>query len=126
VFVRNSTNLTQAIHDAPLKFRAPSLTKSVALDVGTLLFSSLNRVELLFSIILHSLICFSNASFNLILISVFVILSVEILILQPSLDERATRIIEEKPVESSMIHLFYVLFEFQKVGLLIYFAFIQF
>eukprot|EP01080_Neovahlkampfia_damariscottae_P012497 gene12497-6245_t len=111
-----------SLHDAPLKFKAPSLTKQVAVDVGTLLFSSLNRFELLFTILINTLICCSKIQYHFIMFGCFLILSIECLWLQPFLDDRATKIIDDKPVEKSMIHVFYVICELLKFGFLIGFV----
>ena len=110
------------MHDAPLKFRAPSLTKQVAVDVGTLLFSSLNRCELIFTAIINFFISNSKLQFNWIIFCCFIILTIECLLLQPILDQRATDIIDDKPVAKSNVHVFYVILEMLKISLLIAFV----
>ncbi|MBC8769763.1 hypothetical protein H4O18_17315 [Arenibacter sp. BSSL-BM3] len=105
--------------EAWLKFQEPTLTLSVGLGIGKLVFNALNKVELvLATIILLTLYRTSKKIFlwrNLFFLIPLAILIFQTLILLPILDARAIAIIENNPVPISNAHLYYVGLEVVKV-----------
>lgn len=109
-----------------LKFEAPNLSLAVGLEIGALVFAALNKVEILFSIILIiSIIALKNSKFSIQFLYPFYI-AIVILMLQsfwllPTLNERALLIIQGIEVVESKLHVTYVIMEVLKViGLLIF------
>lgn len=120
------------------KFQAPTLTREVGLDVGRLIFFTLNRMEILgkfdqtiaFLLYSHGLnvaCCFMLFMFHGFeqvqdiidykgLYVLVLILAVQVLILQPQLDERGRAIARGAKLPPSKIHTAYVLLECAKLG----------
>ncbi len=105
--------------EAWLKFQEPTLTLSVGLGIGKIVFNALNKVELVLAIfILLTLYRASKKIFlwrNLLFLIPLAILIFQTLILLPILDTRAIAIIENKPVPISNAHLYYIGLEVIKV-----------
>ena len=105
--------------EAWLKFRAPGLTLPVGLQIGKLVFSALNKVELL----LAAAILISHFIYrarlmtltNLFCVVPMVVLFLQTIWLLPALSDRATMIIEGMNVPSSNLHFYYVFLEGVKV-----------
>jgi len=112
-------------HDAPTKFKTPTLDRKTALEVGALLFWSFNRIELIFAFFtlnVYLLSQFSTLQGRLLLI-VYSILTFEVGSLQPLLDERVGLIIADKEVsKADFKHTLYILLEFTKVTSLVIFV----
>ena len=105
--------------EAWLKFQVPTLTLSVGLGIGKLVFNALNKVELVLAIIiLLALFRTSKEMFswrNLFFFIPLAILIFQTIILLPILDTRAMAIIENNPVPMSNAHLYYIGLEVVKV-----------
>ncbi|MCM4151678.1 hypothetical protein DHD05_08755 [Arenibacter sp. N53] len=105
--------------EAWLKFQVPTLTLSVGLGIGKLVFNALNKVELVLAIIiLLALYRTSKEMFswrNLFFFIPLAILIFQTIILLPILDTRAMAIIENNPVPMSNAHLYYIGLEVVKV-----------
>ena len=116
--------LSISFMEAWLKFQAEGVTLPVGLSIGRLVFGALNKVELLFLIIL----IFSvtkiykvglSKTIEYLIVSLTLILLVQTFYLLPELSERITRIMEGEQLGKSSLHLFYVLLEVIKLILLI-------
>eukprot|EP00029_Vermamoeba_vermiformis_P011664 TRINITY_DN647_c0_g1_i1.p1 TRINITY_DN647_c0_g1~~TRINITY_DN647_c0_g1_i1.p1 ORF type:complete len:200 (+),score=16.50 TRINITY_DN647_c0_g1_i1:39-638(+) len=109
--------------EAPVKFRAQSLPKSIAVDVGRTVFWALNRVELVFATTV-AFICFVENVYRIQLLVPVGLLVFQVLLLQPILDRRAIHynINGVPPSSGHIIHTAYVLIELTKVGMLSWFA----
>ncbi|MEO9484322.1 MAG: hypothetical protein ABJG47_12775 [Ekhidna sp.] len=115
--------------EAWLKFQAPGITIPLGLGIGRLVFSALNKVEIVLAI---SLIISSIAdkqiktkAFAVLGITVFILL-LQTAWLLPALDARAELFIQNTPPPSSYLHLTYIILEFIKVTLLFIYGIKQF
>ena len=106
--------------EAPLKFQAPSVTLPIGLEVGRIVFGTLNKVEwiLLMMILLSLVLKSSTRSTNLILASITFILIFQTFYLLPELDKRAAMIISGRYPDPGNTHFFYVVLEVVKLILL--------
>ena len=107
--------------EAPLKFRAPNITRELALGIGKRVFRALNRVELVLAAVM--LICMiatrlSTRNIQLLFGATAAILIVQTLWLLPSLSARATAVIAGEEVPNSRLHLVFVVCETVKILLL--------
>ena len=107
--------------EAPLKFRAPNITRELALGIGKLVFRALNRVELVLAAVM--LICMiathsSTRNIQLLFGATAAILIVQTLGLLPSLSARAMSVIAGEEVPKSRLHLVFVVCETAKMLLL--------
>jgi hypothetical protein len=113
--------------EAPVKFTAPLLTRQVGLDVGRTVFAALNKVEIFFAFL--SLILIFIERFNKKIIAAYILI-MTILILQtfwllPSLNVRASMIINGITPPSSNIHLYYIFLELIKAFTLLFLGLMQ-
>jgi hypothetical protein len=107
--------------EAPLKFKAPGITRELGLGIGRLVFSALNNVELGIGVIL-ALAFFgvsSSKSVRFVFGTVALILLMQTFWLIPELNQRADVIIGGSIPPESSTHIFYIIFEAAKVCLLI-------
>ncbi|TPN87216.1 hypothetical protein [Aquimarina algicola] len=110
--------------EAWLKFQAPGVTKEIGLGIGQLVFGTLNKVEITFSILILLGVLFSrnlrkDKTLLILLLVPLAILMIQTLGLLPALDHRANLIIEGTEVPKSRLHLWYVILEVAKVSALI-------
>ena len=108
--------------EAPLKFQAPSVTLAIGLEIGQLVFQTLNKVEwvLLLMIILSLILSESNRRSKVLVSIVALILLIQTFYLLPELDRRAEMIIAGTEPPASNLHLLYVLLEIFKLVLLFF------
>jgi hypothetical protein len=101
------------------KFQAVSLNRKVGLDVGRTVFHALNRVEIILNAILVVLFIKSQGLQQLFpywqLGSLSLILLLQVIWLQPSLDNRALIIIKGDNPPANMVHFIYIFGELAKV-----------
>jgi hypothetical protein len=107
--------------EAPLKFTAPGLNMAEGLQIGKIIFKSLNICEWTF-LLLILITCIvkktTRKGFYLIT-AISVIMALETFWLLPVLDNNADLIIKGLPVTAHSTHWFYVLFEIIKVPVLL-------
>ena len=101
-----------------IKFKAPTLTNDVALDVGRNVFWGMNRIEifLCFFILLLQLtwrIQFFN--FFSLYLPAFILVYVQVLWLQPKLDSRRTALSEGQLPTKTFAHVYYVIADTLKI-----------
>ncbi|MFW6275589.1 MAG: hypothetical protein ACOC2M_03040 [bacterium] len=116
--------------EAWLKFQAEGVTRETGLSIGKLVFTALNRVELLFLVSVWVILFVQKqykirqlSANNFMLWFITVILIIQTFWLLPKLVERAEIIIAGNVPPDSLIHLFYILFELIKVIVLIVLSF---
>ena len=104
------------------KFKAPSITKAIALDVGRVTFNWLHASELGFLIVLGIGVLLLGAKSTILMwvliAGLGVILSVEILVLKPILDKRVKMIMAGTQPDPSHLHLIYGSLELSLLTLL--------
>lgn len=107
--------------EAPLKFTAPNITIPLGLGIGRIVFQTLNKIEIVFGILLFVSIFakrpkgkFSFYSFGIILL----LLALETVWLLPVLDARASEVINGTAPPFSNTHHIYIAFDAIKFLLL--------
>lgn len=111
--------------ETPVKFTAPTITRPIALDVGRVVFSALNRVELVLLILLLVLVRVSGRSRELFApcSGLALIVIAQSLWLLPELSARAQSIINGVEPGDSIAHAAYSVLELAKLFLLLYVGF---
>jgi hypothetical protein len=117
VFIWTGMILGISFLEAPLKFKAPNVSLSIGVGIGRLVFTVLNRIEIIFCLIILIMTFFLKAPLNIwILVSVIsFILLVQSLWLLPILDKRAGIIIAGGIPSNKSPHIYYVIGEIIKV-----------
>jgi len=106
---------------APLKFQSELVDTRVGVSIGRIVFTFLNRVEVIF-LIIYTILTLASGSFKrsyLLHILIGIVL-IQTFILLPFLDERALKIVQKQPVEDSILHMNYVILELIKVIVLLW------
>lgn len=105
-----------------VKFKARSLTKPVALDVGRTVFNAFHKVQYSLLIILITLGWFTHISLRdwLILVAVTFVLAIQGFWLYPILNKRVDQVLAGDKISKSNIHSTYGIVEIIKLGLLLY------
>lgn len=107
--------------EAPLKFRAPNVTLALGLGIGKIVFQMLNRIEIVFALIMLVSLFFARPATNFalyILGAVFVLLLLQTVWLLPLLNARAEQVIAGATAPYSNNHLIFIAFEVLKFILL--------
>ncbi|MEI6891912.1 MAG: hypothetical protein V5783_07050 [Pontiella sp.] len=114
--------------EAWLKFRADGITLQTGLRIGKLIFSSLNKVEIVFLILVWMLVFFMTGTLplhvsliNALLWLISSIVIVQTIWLTPKLTKRAVQIIEGHRPPPSKLHLLFIFLELAKVAALLAF-----
>ncbi len=109
-----------------LKFRAPGITMPVGLSIGKLVFSALNKIEWVFTlvIVINIFLNISEIAFadKIWFALIVIILFVQTAWLLPALNNRAKAIISGKNLPRSSLHSYFVIAEFVKLSALILFG----
>ena len=107
--------------EAPLKFTAPGLSMAEGLQIGKIIFGSLNICEwsFLLIILITCIVKKTTRKGFYLIAAVSVIMTAETAWLLPALDHNANLIIEGFPVMSHSTHWFYIMFEIIKVPILL-------
>jgi len=110
--------------EAPLKFQAPDITLTLGLGIGKLVFGALNKVEIVFSILLLGIVGYQYQRLdNLILVIVSLligIIAIQSIWLFPILNARIDALQQGLSPAKTNHHFYYVAMEILKVGVLIY------
>lgn len=114
--------------ETPLKFRAKSVNTAIGVEIGSIVFTVLTWIELTFSLLLFILLCLSPFIFQewILLISIFSILTFQMLDLLPKLKKHALLLINNKKLNSKKAHISYIVLEILKLTGLIVFILIQY
>ena len=114
--------------EAPLKFQAPGITLALGLGIGKLVFGILNKIEIVFALVLAVMYWGLYKHLNKwhlgTLLSIFVIIAWQSLFLLPVLGHRTEMIIANQPLADSWHHMAYILAEVVKL-MMLFFLFIQ-
>ncbi len=109
--------------EAPLKFRAPNITLVLGLGIGKLVFTALNRIEIIFTIALMIWMLFHYKQMAtpllVVLCCLVALLVIQSLWLLPILNARIDSLLQGIEPAKSHHHFYYVAGEVLKVGLLI-------
>jgi len=105
--------------EAWLKFRAPGITVPLGLGIGRLVFNALNKVELVFALVVIINIFWNSSDIlkwkNLAFAIPLTLLFIQTFWLLPALDARAELHIQGQFVPPSNLHFYYVGMELVKV-----------
>lgn len=105
--------------EAWLKFRAPGITVPLGLGIGRLIFNALNKVELVFALVVIINIFWNSSDIlkwkNLAFAIPLTLLFIQTFWLLPALDARAELHIQGQFVPPSNLHFYYVGMELVKV-----------
>lgn len=111
--------------EAWLKFQAPGVTLPIGLNIGRLVFNTLNKVEWVLALIALAFLYaggeLTNKTALLLLIPIFVLL-LQTFWLMPIMDTRAAMQIAGTDVGHSSLHFYYVGGELLKVIALVVFG----
>jgi hypothetical protein len=110
--------------EAPLKFKAPSVTREIGLGIGKLVFSALNSVEWAIAVLLaFALFTVSKSKvLRFVFGKLMLVLLLQTFWLIPDLINRADVIIAGGTPPASSTHIIYIIAESMKVLLLIVFS----
>lgn len=103
--------------EAPLKFRAPDVTRRIGLGIGRLVFRALNSVEVVFAVILVAMILAKPPPTGVIaaLLTAFATLAAQLLVVRPFLNRRSAKVFAGLDAPRSRGHYAYVGLEAVKV-----------
>ena len=105
--------------EAWLKFRAPGITVPLGLGIGRLIFNALNKVELVFALVVIINIFWNSSDIlkwkNLAFAIPLTLLFIQTFWLLPALDARAEFHIQGQFVPPSNLHFYYVGMELVKI-----------
>ena len=103
--------------EAPLKFRAPNVTLQIGLGIGRLVFRALNRVEIVFAIVIVAVIVARPPAVGV--IAAFAIalaaLAAQLAVVRPRLNRRSDKVLAGLNAPRSRGHYAYVGLEVGKV-----------
>ncbi|WP_103068720.1 hypothetical protein [Aquimarina sediminis] len=128
VFIWIGFVLAISFMEAPLKFRAPSVTTAIGVEIGIIVFNMLNKIEVVFSVFLLSHIRYvQKTDFKLFvgLLILFAIVGFQSIYLLPILDGYAELVINGNSSPSNTEHRMYVFLEVIKLFLLFYIGYKQ-
>ena len=111
--------------ETPARFAAPLVTRPVALDIGRVVFTALNKAELIALLILLIVVRVSGRARELWVqcSALVLILLAQSVWLLPQLSARAQQIVAGVEPEPSMLHGTYSVLELLKLLLLLYLGF---
>lgn len=111
--------------ESPARFTAPTITRPVALDVGRVVFTILNRAELISLLLLLVVVRLSGRAreFWAGCSVLALILIAQTVWLLPELSARSQQIVAGIEPPGSMIHASYAALELVKLALLLYLGF---
>ena len=106
--------------EAPLKFRAPGITRTLGLGIGRLVFRALNVVEVALAVaVTVSCAAAPTTTAWVLLGGLWLVLALQLLVVRPRLNRRTGLILAGADVPSSSHHLVYIALEAVKIVLLI-------
>ena len=107
--------------ETPLKFRAPNITLTLGLGIGKIVFQMLNRIEIVFAVLMLGLLFFARPA-GVFAFYVFgaicVLLILQTVWLLPLLVARADQVIAGTTAPAPKTHLIFIAFEVVKFILL--------
>jgi len=106
--------------EAPLKFRAPGITRPLGLGIGRLVFRALNAAEIVLATATAITLALAPHPFaaTVLMIALAATLAAQVLVLRPRLEARAQLIIDGGTPPRSRVHLAYIVLEGGKLLML--------
>lgn len=103
--------------EAPLKFRAPNVTRQIGLGIGRLVFRALNSIEVIFAIVLAALVVANPPPAGVIaaFVIIFATLAAQLVVVRPFLNRRSDKVLAGLNAPRSRGHYAYVGLETIKV-----------
>ena len=103
--------------EAPLKFRAPNVTRQIGLGIGRLIFRALNSIEVMFAVVLAAVIMVSPPPAGIIasFLTAFAMLATQLIAVRPFLNRRSDKVLAGLNAPRSRGHYAYVGLEVVKV-----------
>lgn len=103
--------------EAPLKFRAPNVTRQIGLEIGRLVFRALNSIEVMFAVVLAAVIMVSPPPAGIIasFLTAFAMLTTQLSAVRPFLNRRSDKVLAGLNAPRSRGHYAYVGLEVVKV-----------
>jgi uncharacterized membrane protein len=116
VFVWLGMTAAISFLEAPLKFRAPGVTRQIGLGIGLLVFHALNRVELALAVVIVVAFVVGALPVGVVVAVVTAVaaLAVQLLVLRPRLDRRADKVLAGLDAPRPRSHYAYIGFEVVK------------
>jgi hypothetical protein len=107
--------------EAQLKFQAPGITRELGLGIGKIVFTALNRVEIVLAIVLTIALFafFSEKRARIVFGAIVAVLLAQTFWLIPLLIERIDLITSGQTPPASPAHFIYIAFEVAKILLLL-------
>ena len=101
----------------PLKFQAPSVTLGIGLEIGRLVFSVFNKIEIAFAVLLALMVLTGQKKdISLLVLGLACLaLALQTFWLLPALIDRIQMVIEGQQLPASWLHTIYVGLEVLKV-----------
>lgn len=119
IFIWAGFILSISFFESWIKFRAAGVTVPVALSIGKLVFTVLNRIEWVFVLLMAVSFFSLKISFAPVTLYLLAVVVVALLLqtfwMLPELNERVTNHIKGIKLSSSYLHHFFVLTEFVKL-----------
>lgn len=96
--------------EAPLKFRAPNVTLRIGLGIGRLVFRALNRIELVFAVVLGVAVALRPPSTGALVAYAIAVaaLVVQLVVVRPRLNRRSDEVLAGAEGPRSHGHYYYV------------------
>jgi len=107
--------------EAPLKFRAPGITRELGLGIGRLVFRALNGMELVLAVLIAVFLVADDGSSELLwpYWLLVALLDAQTMMLHGFMDKRAARIVAGETLSASNQHYVYIGLEVAKIALLV-------
>lgn len=103
--------------EAPLKFRAPNVTRQIGLGIGRLVFRALNSIEVVFAVVIAAVMMASPPPAGVIVafLTAFAMLAAQLIAVRPFLNRRSDKVLAGLNAPRSRGHYAYVGLEVVKV-----------
>ncbi|TVS77817.1 hypothetical protein [Mycobacterium helveticum] len=103
--------------EAPLKFRAPNVTRQIGLGIGRLVFRALNSIEVMFAAVVAAVIMVSPPPAGVVaaFLTAFAMLATQLIAVRPFLNRRSDKVLAGLNAPRSRGHYAYVGLEVVKV-----------
>lgn len=107
--------------EAPIKFRAPGVSLAIGLGIGRKVFTALNAVELVLTLVLAAscIVAKPDTPALTFIVLAAMVLVVQVAAIRPRLSKRSDRILAGEVLPRSRTHVVYIAFELVKVVLLV-------
>jgi hypothetical protein len=107
--------------EAPLKFRAPGITTPLGLGIGRLVFSALNRVEIVLGLVVAGALVVGprTAAVLWCAAAIATVLVIQLAAVRPVLTRRTNAVLAGEEAPHSRAHVTYVGLEILKVVVLV-------